>query len=101
MHADVLCTGALPSIAVRQPPVKTRVSALELLFKLDSWTRPGVAAAELASIITRCECGLVTTKRAFGRHECAAADDDAMEIDTDDEAGQNGGGSTNIVVVDD
>lgn len=42
----------------------------ELLAQLDSCERPGITATEFSALFCRCECGLVTTQRAFDDHKC-------------------------------
>lgn len=42
----------------------------DLLEKLDARVQPGVTQAELKSIIAMCECGLISTRRAFDDHNC-------------------------------
>lgn len=63
---------------------------LDVLWRLDAWSRPGLSIAELISALTMCEtCGLVMTKRSFHRHECLGSDEDedeeqvAEDIDSD------------------
>lgn len=41
-----------------------------LLELLDSRVRPGVTDDEFQRLFARCECGLISTKRAFRDHSC-------------------------------
>jgi hypothetical protein len=47
-----------------------RSTVSELFEKLDARVRPGITKAELKRIIVMCECGLITTRRAFDDHDC-------------------------------
>lgn len=55
---------------------------MDLLNRLDYWTRPGLTPEQFNSLIAQCrQCGLVTTRRVFDIHECVRRDEWA----TDDE----------------
>ena len=47
--------------------------ALDMLLKLDSWTRRGLSEAKLRRLFARCSCGLIMTRRIFKDHVCALA----------------------------
>lgn len=54
------------------PPCSAALSVTECLEKLDASTRPGLPRTEFMAVITQCaECGLITTRRVFEKHECA------------------------------
>lgn len=42
----------------------------ELFEQLDARVKPGIMTMQFKSIFTECECGMVTTQRAFFMHEC-------------------------------
>jgi hypothetical protein len=42
----------------------------DMLERLDSKVQPGITEAEFQNLFVRCECGLFTTRRAFGLHDC-------------------------------
>lgn len=53
--------------------------------KLDSWGRPGLTLCELWTLLTICECGIVTTQEAFPHHRehCPG---EPMESGSDEES---------------
>jgi hypothetical protein len=42
----------------------------ELLDRLDSRVRPGLTVVEFQKLFFLCECGIITTRRAFEDHDC-------------------------------
>jgi hypothetical protein len=63
---------------IMNPPAPTRSRSTttrrptdsELLRRLDSQVRPGITYTEFQKLFVECECGLVTTRRSFEKHEC-------------------------------
>ena len=57
----------------RSPPVRFlgHRSITELLQLLDARVQPGVTVAEFRRLFVRCDCGLITTRRAFKEHVCS------------------------------
>jgi hypothetical protein len=43
---------------------------VELLAQLDARVLPGIPENQFSALFARCECGLVTTARAFNDHKC-------------------------------
>lgn len=53
------------------PPRNAPPTPLELLDRLDAWSRPGLTMEQFKNIVAQCtQCGLVTTRRVFHVHEC-------------------------------
>lgn len=46
---------------------------LDRLLRLDSHARPGLTEREFNRLFAKCNCGLITTRRVFADHSCAAA----------------------------
>jgi hypothetical protein len=43
---------------------------IDLFLRLDSYVRPGLTEKQLCSLITRCDCGMIMTRRVFEMHRC-------------------------------
>ena len=56
----------------------------ELLERLDSKTSPGITNTQLQRLLARCECGMITTRRAFRSHVCIIDISDDDEVESDD-----------------
>jgi hypothetical protein len=50
--------------------VANRSTVSDLLGKLDARMQSGITKAEFKRIFAMCECGLITTRRAFDDHNC-------------------------------
>jgi len=59
------------TIPTYERPVEI-ANPLEWLLKLDAWSNPGLTEATFRTLFVKCCCGLVTTRRAFKDHVCAA-----------------------------
>ena len=67
--------GSGTSITKRQAPRhrslnRGQKTSGELFELLDARVKPGITAAQFKALFTECECGMVTTRRAFAMHEC-------------------------------
>jgi hypothetical protein len=56
-------------------------TASTLLVQLDSRLLPGVTEREFRSLFARCDCGMITTQRAFREHKCLS---DIIDLTGDD-----------------
>jgi len=54
-----------PTQSAKHSPTQT-----ELLQRLDSETRGGITEIQFLRLFAKCECGLITTRRAFENHTC-------------------------------
>ncbi|KIJ69918.1 hypothetical protein HYDPIDRAFT_104581 [Hydnomerulius pinastri MD-312] len=52
----------------RQRPAK--VNEFAMLMKLDAFNQPGLTVRQLKSLLTKCECGLIMTRRVYEEHDC-------------------------------
>ncbi|KAF9239167.1 hypothetical protein BU15DRAFT_21109, partial [Melanogaster broomeanus] len=62
-----------PFVVPRAPKCQQRQAATSqfaMLMKLDAWARPGLTARQLKALLTKCECGLIMTRRVYEDHEC-------------------------------
>jgi hypothetical protein len=50
--------------------MKRKRAVLDELLVLDSLTAPGLPQSKFRGIFAKCGCGWITTRRAFGNHEC-------------------------------
>jgi len=57
-------------IPTRDVPARGPPTAVELLFKLHSWNRPGLTEVQFRSLFAKCRCGLITTRETFDEHDC-------------------------------
>jgi len=64
-HVDV--TEGIPT---RDAPARGPPTAVELLFKLHSWNRPGLTAVQFRSLFAKCRCSLITMRETFDEHDC-------------------------------
>lgn len=62
----------------RAPVRRDRKSVLDLFELLDS---RGVTDADFKTLFVRCNCGLITTRRAFRKHNCQEVVIDLTEDD--------------------
>lgn len=65
-HLRIILAG-LPRF---DPPPNAALCTTTLLNRLDCWLRPGLTVQQFRELFAQCECGMVTTCRMFGRHEC-------------------------------
>ncbi|KIM71884.1 hypothetical protein PILCRDRAFT_16633 [Piloderma croceum F 1598] len=65
--------GLFASIATYARPISRPETVLDRLLRLDSHARPGLSEREFNKLFAKCECGLITTRRVFTSHSCAAA----------------------------
>ena len=42
----------------------------ELIGQLDARVKPGITGAQFRKLFYQCQCGIITTRRAFLMHEC-------------------------------
>jgi len=76
-----------PIIAVSQHPAPSKAQdVFDALLILDSWVRPGLREADFQVLFTKCQCGLVTTKRVFAEHECLEDENDVIDLSSDTES---------------
>jgi hypothetical protein len=74
---------------VEDRAIDESILVFEMLAKLDSQEEPGLTIDQLQLLLVRCECGMVTTRRAFDHHECLhevidlTADDSGSEAPTE------------------
>jgi hypothetical protein len=70
------------------PTARYEETLTDKLFRLDSWSRPGIPFVDFVDIFMNCTCGLVMTRRATGKHHCSSLIDLTVEsgFDADDEA---------------
>jgi hypothetical protein len=83
----------LPILNTHERPIRRADATLNHLFKLDSWTEPGITEANFMALVARCRCGLVMTRRVFKDHVCALPAAPVvidLTIDDDDASKQSG-----------
>jgi hypothetical protein len=83
--------GLLPTIKTCERPIRSVDTTLDQLFKLNSWTDPGLTDADFRALFARCRCGLVTTRRVFKDHVCAVPVIIDLTIDDSDDASNQSG----------
>jgi hypothetical protein len=60
---------SLKDIEARPAPTHKK-TVVELLAQLDARVQPGITDTEFSALFRQCECGMVTTRRAFSDHRC-------------------------------
>jgi hypothetical protein len=71
--------GSAPTHLHRVPARRSgQKTVAELLRQLDAREKPGITDTVFSVLFCRCQCGLVTTQRAFDDHTCIVdlSDDD-------------------------
>ncbi|KIM71671.1 hypothetical protein PILCRDRAFT_830210 [Piloderma croceum F 1598] len=58
------------TIPIRAAGYSDQKTVSELLAQLDARVLPGIPENQFSALFARCECGLVTTARAFNDHKC-------------------------------
>lgn len=71
----------------RRAPTRSagRDNVSDILKRLDARERPGISKAEFKGAFVMCECGLITTRRAFADHDCL---NEVIDLTGDDESGE-------------
>ncbi|KAF9230625.1 hypothetical protein BU15DRAFT_83399 [Melanogaster broomeanus] len=56
-----------PPAPKRQPG---KISEFSMLMKLDAFNQPGLTVRQMKLLLTKCECGLIMTRRVYEEHDC-------------------------------
>ena len=86
MYVEDIGNGAAQSLVVqRRAPKRPRFNAEakgtgELFEQLDARVKPGITGAQFRKLFYQCECGIITTQRAFHTHKCLEVIDLTQDV---------------------
>lgn len=88
---DIGDEGPSTLVVQRRAPKRLRLdpqakSMGELFEQLDARVKPGITTAQFRKLFNQCECGIITTRRAFRTHECLEVIDLTQEVSSSESA---------------
>ncbi|KAF9232364.1 hypothetical protein BU15DRAFT_81328 [Melanogaster broomeanus] len=73
----------LPPPPKRQPG---KLNEFSMLMKLDAFNQPGLTVRQLKTLLTKCQCGLIMTRRVYEEHDCVLEyERDVIDLTGDDD----------------